>query len=257
MRTPDDFGHLGEKPSHPELLDHLAHRFVNEGWSLKRLIRYLVCSATWRQSGVVDARAVRVDPENRLWHHRPMRRLEAESVRDAILAVSGRLDDRLYGPPRDPYRTAEDATKRLFAGPIDGDGRRSIYTTMTLMEPPRFLSLFNQPIPKLTTGKRDVTNVPDQALALLNDPFVIAMARYWAQQVLHDDASTAEDRAARMFTCAMARPPKAEETMRLVQLAQRSAELRGENKNALLSSPAAWQDTAHAIFNLKEFIYVP
>ena len=123
-----------------------------------------------------NPKAVEIDPENRLWHHYPMRRLEAEAIRDSLLAVSGRLDRTLMGPPIEPYRTAEDATKRLFKGPLDGNGRRSIYLEMTLMEPPRFLALFNQPIPKQTVGRRDVSNVPDQALAMLNDPFVVAMA---------------------------------------------------------------------------------
>src|SRR5207237_3937902 len=177
------------------------------------------------QSSGPDPAGLAVDPENRLWHHLPMRRLEAEAIRDALLAVSGRLDASLYGPPIDPYRAATDATKRLFRGPLDGNGRRSLYTKMTLMEPPRFLALFNQPIPKLTTGRRDVTNVPDQALALLNDPFVLAMARYWSERALQDGATSPEQRARHMFATAFGRPPRSEETVRLVKLAKRRAEL--------------------------------
>jgi Protein of unknown function (DUF1553) len=158
VRTPDDFGHLGQQPSNPELLDYLAARFIQDGWSTKKLITLLVTSATWRQRSLADSRAVAVDPENRHWHHLPRRRLEAEAIRDSILAVSGRLDaTHLDGPPIDPYRTAQDAAKRLFSGPLDGHGQRSIYTTMTLMEPPRLLALFNQPVPKLTVGRRDVS----------------------------------------------------------------------------------------------------
>jgi hypothetical protein len=257
VRTPDDFGHLGQQPSHPELLDYLAARFMQEGWSHKKLVRLLVRSATWRQSSQVKPEALAIDPENRLWHHLPMRRLEAEAIRDAILAVSGRLNAALYGPPIDPYRTATDATKRLFRGPLDGNGRRSLYTKMTLMEPPRFLALFNQPIPKLTTGRRDVTNVPDQALALLNDPFVLAMAQHWSERTLQDGATSPEQRARQMFATAFGRPPRTEETARLVKLAQRSADLRGTVGPSLLQCQAAWQDVAHAIFNLKEFLYVP
>ncbi|MEX2168634.1 MAG: PSD1 and planctomycete cytochrome C domain-containing protein [Pirellulales bacterium] len=257
VRTPDDFGHLGQTPSHPELLDYLADRFVAEGWSLKKLVTLLVNSATWRQSGIASAAAMEVDPENRIWHHIPVRRLEAEAIRDSILAVSGRLDPTLYGPPIDPYRLATDAAKRLYCGPLDGDGRRSIYLKMTLMEPPRMLAVFNQPIPKLTTGRRDVTNVPNQALALLNDPFVIEMARHWGEQVLQDGATSPEERAARMYSTALARPPQPEETARLVKLAEQSAKLRGLDASRLMDCQPAWQDAAHAIFNLKEFIYVP
>jgi hypothetical protein len=257
VRTVDDFGHLGEAPSHPELLDWLAQRFIEDGWSLKKLITVMVTSATWQQSSIANEAAVTADPENRLWHHMPMRRLQAESIRDSMLAVSGRLDETLYGPPIEPFRAAADPAKRLAIGPLDGNGRRSIYTEMTLMEPPRFLALFNQPIPKLTTGKRDTTNVPDQALALLNDPFVIAMAKQWSEQALDDDVATPEIRISRMFESALARPPQPDETQRLTEFAESCARLRGASPAALMSCQPVWQDVAHAIFNLKEFIYVP
>ena len=257
VRTPDDFGHLGEAPSHPELIDHLAARFVEENWSLKKLVATLVTSATWRQGSIPTAGALKVDPENRLWHHMPLRRLEAEAIRDSMLSVSGRLDAKLYGAPTDPYRAATDASKRLLSGPLDGNGRRSLYTKMTLMDPPRFLALFNQPIPKLATGRRDVTHVPDQALAILNDPFVIAMARHWSERLAKDGATSAEDRAARMLESALARPASPEETARLVKLVSQSAALRGAKTQTLLDCQPAWQDVAHAIFNLKEFIHVP
>lgn len=256
VRTVDDFGHLGEQPSHPELLDWLAKRFIDEGGSTKTLIEYLVTSSTWRQGSVPGAEAVIADPENRLWHHMPSRRLEAEAIRDSILFASGRLDRDLYGPPIDPYRVAEDSTKRLYAGPIDGNGRRSIYQKMTLMDPPRFLALFNQPIPKLTTGQRDATNVPNQALAMLNDPFVVAMAEHWSERVLAEPASSPERRVEQMFATAFGRPPEPEETARFVRFAKRCAELHDVEAEAAFSSQSVWQDVAHAIFNMKEFIYV-
>ncbi|MCA9207438.1 MAG: DUF1553 domain-containing protein, partial [Planctomycetales bacterium] len=257
VRTPDDFGHLGEPPTHPELLDYLADRFVREGWSTKRLLTLLVTSATWRQSHNADSQAAAIDPENRLWYEMRLRRLEAEAIRDAMLVVSGRYDPSLFGPPIEPFRTAEDPAKRLFVGPLDGHGRRSIYIEMTLMEPPRFLALFNQPLPKTTVGRRDVTNVPDQALALLNDPLVIALAKYWSEQVVNDGANSAAARADRMFAAALGRPPSPEETERLVRLVERSAALHGAAADSLLACQPAWQDAAHALFNLKEFIYVP
>ncbi len=257
VRTVDDFGHLGEMPSHPELLDWLAQRFIADGWSLKKLVKLLVTSAAWRQSSLADDMAVRADPENRLWHHLPMRRLEAEAIRDSMLTVAGRLDTSLFGPPVAPHRVAQDTVKRLVSGPLDGDGRRSLYLTMTLMDPPRFLALFNQPIPKQTIGRRDATNVPDQALALLNDPFVIAMAKQWSERELKIQGRSSEQRVQRMFTAAFARIPEAEETARLVKLVHRSGELRGVEAGALISCQPVWQDVAHAVFNLKEFIYVP
>ncbi|MBX3420431.1 MAG: PSD1 domain-containing protein [Pirellulaceae bacterium] len=255
VRTPDDFGHLGELPSHPELLDYLAQEFIANGWSTKRLIRLLVTSAVWRQSSVPVSRSLVVDPENRWWHHYPMRRLEAEAIRDSLLAVSGRLDPMQYGAPVHPFRTAEDKMKRLFQGPVDGLGRRSIYLEMTLMEPPRFLALFNQPIPKFTVGRRDVSNVPDQALALLNDPFVLEMARCWSQHLMNDKATSAVQRAANMLQTALWRSVSPDEVGAVVQLVRRSADLRATSSDILLQSDA-WQDAAHAIFNLKEFVYL-
>ncbi|MFO0904347.1 MAG: PSD1 and planctomycete cytochrome C domain-containing protein [Pirellulales bacterium] len=256
VRTTDDFGHLGEPPVHPELLDYLAARFIEQGWSTKQLIRDIVCSSMWRQHSVPTPPAAETDPENRLWSRMPLRRLEAEAIRDALLAVSGRLDRRRYGPPVEPFRTAEDSQKRLFRGPLDGQGRRSLYLEMTLMEPPRFLALFNQPLPKQTVGRRDVTNVPDQALALLNDPFVHAMAEAWSQRLVADGAGSIEQRAARMIEDALSRPATADETSGLSNLVRESIRLRGDSTPALASVPA-WKDAAHAIFNLKEFIYIP
>lgn len=256
VQSVDDFGHLGEQPSHPELLDYLAAKFVEEGWSTKKLIREMVLSSTWRQSGSPDPKAIRKDPENRLWHHYPLRRLEAEAIRDSMLAASGRLDATLYGLPIDPYRRSEDKDKRLFSGPLDGDGRRSIYTKMTLMEPPKFLALFNQPIPKITVGRRDVTNVPDQALALLNDPFVIGQAEFWAKKLISDKAANPDERIRMMFLAALGRSPEAEELKRFRALLDHSAELRKVPPADLLKSQSVWQDLAHAMFNLKEFIYV-
>jgi hypothetical protein len=257
VRTTDDFGHLGELPSHPELLDHLTTEFIRDRWSTKRLIRRIVSSATWRQSSLPNPHAVEVDPENRLWHHHPLRRLEAEAIRDSILAVSGRLDRTLYGPPIEPWRTAEDPSKRLLRGPLDGQGRRSLYLEMTLMEPPRFLALFNQPLPRQTTGRRDVTNTPDQALALLNDPFVIEAARTWSLQLITDNAPDVPTRAARMLEVALSRPGSPEEVNGLSELLQNAAKLRSVPPEQLLTHQPSWQDAAHAVLNLKEFLYVP
>jgi hypothetical protein len=257
VRTTDDFGHLGERPSHPELLDWLSARFIDEGWSTKKLIRAIIHSATWQQTSTPRAEAIAIDPENRFWHHLPLRRLEAEAVRDAMLVASGRYNSALYGPPIDPYRTAEDSQKRLFRGPIDGAGRRSLYLKMTLMEPPKLLALFNQPIPKVTVGRRDMTNVPDQALALLNDPQVLDAARRWANSLLHDGAKSPDERLNGMFRVAFGRSPRENETARFLQLIQSTAELRKVPPAQTMTSVPIWQDVAHALFNVKEFIYVP
>jgi hypothetical protein len=127
---------------------------------------------------------------------------------------------------------------------------------MTLMEPPRLLALFNQPLPKQTVGRRDVTNVPDQALALLNDPFPHALAEHWSKRLTTERNVSAEERAAAMLEAALARPARPVEIQGLVKLIHDAAELRGGQPD-VLQNQRAWQDAAHAIFNLKEFIYVP
>jgi hypothetical protein len=256
VATPDDFGHAGGLPSHPELLDYLAARFMADGWSLKRLVRTLVLTETWRQSGRSSGTALAADPDNRLLHHYPLRRIEAESVRDAILFVSGRLDASLYGPPIDPHRQNEDAQKRLFSGPLDGGGRRSLYVKVTIMEPPRFLAAFNQPAPKIPTGRRDVTNTPAQALALLNDPFVTAQAAHWAERLVAASETTLASRLSHMFHTALGRQPTAQELDRWSAAVVEFAALRGLEIDQCLESVPVWSDVAHVIFNLKEFMYV-
>lgn len=252
VATPDDFGRLGDRPSHPELLDWLAREFVREGWSTKKLVRRMVLSETFQQASTASSAARDADPQNRLLSHYPTRRLEAEALRDAMLAVSGRLDARLYGRPILPFRSAEDGSKRLFSGPLDGDGRRSLYLQMSIMEPPKFLVSFNLPDLKLPTGRRDVTNVPAQALVLLNDPFVAAISKHWATQLINQPEASPSDRLRGMFIRAFARNPREPERLRwLAALKDFSSSSNADP----LRDELAWQQLAHAFFNSKEFLY--
>ena len=253
VRTPNDFGHLGAQPTHPELLDYLAREFIADGWSTKRLIRRMILSRAFRQSGQVTEAAKRLDADNRLWHHYPTRRLEAEAIRDTLLMVSGQLDRRLYGPPIDPPRSKADPAKRLFNGPLDGNGRRSIYLRMSIMDPPKFLVGFNLPDLKLPTGKRDVTNVPNQALILMNDPFVKAQSQEWAAKLVKQQQKSVAPRIKQMFLEAYGREPDQSELNRWTGLVQ---ELGGTmDPRSLLANQSLWNHVAHALFNTKEFIY--
>jgi len=256
VTTVDDFGHVGERPSHPELLDAIARRFMDEGWSTKRLIRSIVLSRTWQQSQETAAGALDIDPTNRLLHHFPVQRLDAESLRDAILAVSGRLDATLHGPTTNPSRLNEDPQKRLFSGPLDGLGRRSIYTKITIMEPPRFLATFNQPAPKIPTGRRDIANTPTQSLAMLNDPFVTNQAEFWAAQLITRQDVSIESRLQHMFLKAVGREATSEESTLWADAARDFAETENIPEADQLASASLWQTMAHAMFNTKEFLYV-
>ncbi len=257
VATVDNFGREGERPSHPELLDYLASRFVNEGWSIKKLARLIADSQTFRQASVSNKNAADVDPRNALLHHYPARRLAAESVRDSILSASGRIDARLFGPSIAPPRNDPQDYRRLFNGPLDGAGRRGVYTQITRMEGSRFLEIFDYPNPMAARGARDITNVPAQALALLNDPFVLDQARVWGERVVEDGAADARARVDAMFRTALRRPASPTERERFAGLAAELASLEGVPRENLLASAAVWRDVAHAIFNLKEFVYIP
>ena len=223
---------------------------MEEGWSTKNLVRRLVLSQTFRQSSTVTRAAADRDPDNNLLHHYPTRRLEAEAIRDSLLAVSGRLDPQLFGLPINPPRLVEDAAKRLFSGPLDSNGRRSIYMKMSIMDPPKFLVGFNLPDLKLPTGRRDVTNGPSQALALLNNPLVVQLSEHWAGQLVKDGQRSPVERVRVMFIRALGRKPSDKELQRWT-----GAVSSFSQSNKLMTDKAAWAELAHVLFNLKEFIY--
>jgi cytochrome c553 len=252
VASTDNFGFLGERPTHPELLDHLADRFVKEGWSVKKLIRALVLSSAYRMSSQPDESVDRADPDDVLLHRMRMRRLEGEAIRDAMLVVSGRLSDRLYGPPVPVHLTAfQDGRGRPASGPADGDGRRSLYLSVRRNFLSPFLLAFDTPSPFSTVGRRTVSNVPAQSLILLNDPFVHGQAQLWARRVLARPGSPRE-RIVRMYESAFTRSPtETEMTACLVFLQhQPAARARGAD------DPAVWTDLAHVLFNVKEFIFL-
>jgi hypothetical protein len=241
----DNFGLLGDRPSHPELLDGLSARFIAGGWSVKKMIRLLVTSETFRQSGAASAQSREIDPQNTLLQHYPLRRLSAEELRDSILSASGRLRDEMYGGSVHPHREKPQDYRRLFSGPLDGEGRRSLYVKVTRMESARFLETFDYPNPMATRGARDVTNVPAQALTLLNDPFVIAESARLAERV-KQAGTQFDDRLTALFRFTLGRVPDATERERFRGLSAELASLGGE----------PWAHLAHAALNLKEFLYI-
>jgi len=257
VRTVDDFGHVGELPSHPELLDFLADRFAADGWSMKRLIRSIVMTRTFQLSHTPNAAMLEIDPENRLLARYPARRMEAEAIRDSLLATSGRLNRTLYGLSIPAYREKEYADRRLFKGPLDGDGRRSIYVKVTLMEAPKFLEVFNFPGGKVCQGRRDLTNTPAQALALLNDPFVHGQADVWAKRLVERKGETVETRIDAMLLIALARPAQPAERERFARFVTQIADLHGVPPEGVMTNVPVWRDVAHALFNLSEFITIP
>ena len=259
--TTDNFGKLGEAASDPvaqALLDTLAVRFREEGWSIKRLVKEIVTSSTWRMGSGRNARAVELDPLNLLLHHYPLRRLEGEAVRDKILAVSGGLDRTLGGPSVEVFITEfHDGRGKPRSGPLDGAGRRSIYTRIRRNFLPSFLMAFDMPVPFQAMGRRNVTNVPAQALSLMNDPFVKEQAVLWAKKTLRDESPPPEARIDRMYREAFARGPTAEERVAALEFLATQAAEYGVSLTGQPRHEATWVDLAHTLITTKEFIFVP
>jgi hypothetical protein len=253
----DNFGVLGEKPTHPELLDYLAQEFVAEGWSVKRMIRAIVLSQTYQMSARHNPEADRQDPANLLWHRAQLRRLEAEAIRDSFLAVSGRLDRRQFGPSVPVHLTEFlQGRGRPASGPVDGAGRRSIYISIRRNFLSPMMLAFDMPIPFNTVGRRNVSNVPAQALILMNDPLVVEQARLWARRTLALENQSTPERIEAMYLDAFARFPTAAELAAAERFFRKQAKELKLPADRIATEEQLWADFAHVLFNAKEFIYL-
>lgn len=252
VRSADNLGALGDPPSHPELLDWLARDLIAHGWSQKHVLRTLVTSATYRQASAHRDDGDAHDAENVRLHRQNVRPLEAEALRDALLAIAGRLDATRFGPsielPLDDVPSQRGRPHR--AGPLDGAGRRSIYLAMRRNFRAPLLAAFDQPQPFAPIAVRNRSNVPAQALALANDPFVHTMAAAFAQRVL---TAGGDDEAVLVhaYTIAFARSPRDDERQHAAAfLRDATATGSEQGDDARL---AAWTDLVHALLQTSEF----
>ncbi|WP_145944019.1 PSD1 and planctomycete cytochrome C domain-containing protein [Fuerstiella marisgermanici] len=252
VETTDNFGVLGKTPSHPELLDHLATRFRNEGWSVKKMIRSIALSRTYRLSTGASAAARDKDPTNQLWHSAAIKRLQGEAVRDAILAVTGGLDETIYGPSVPVHLTKfmQGRGRPKTDGPVDGNGRRSIYILVNRNFLSPFMQAFDVPAPVTTIGKRTVSNVPAQALIMLNNEFVNQQAELWAKQLLKNEPSSAEAAISTAWFQLLSRPPKADELRPLMEYYQAA----GTEGDSIAIGPMT--EICHVLLNTKEFMFL-
>lgn len=257
VETMDNFGAQGKLPSHPELLDYLALQFVEQDWSMKAMIREMVLSETFRQSTSLDPAAQQADPQNLLLHHYPVRRLEAEAIRDAMLATSGQLDLTMYGPSIPVHLTTfmTGRGRPPKTGPLDGAGRRSLYTAIRRNFLSPMMLAFDMPIPFTTFGRRNTSNVPAQSLTLLNDPFVAEQAEHWAQALANLDGTT-ESKIEHLFLTALSRIPTDAERTDGLHFLNDQAEQLGLLPHQIPTNTAVWTAYCHAVFNFKEFIYL-
>jgi hypothetical protein len=252
VRSVDNFGAQGERPTHPELLDFLAVRFVQEGWSVKRLVRTLVLSRAYGLAVAADARAARLDPENRLLGRANRRRVEAEVLRDAMLAVAGRLDRRMGGS--EVAGLGEFALNNSSKGGLStrGNVRRSVYLPVLRAYLPPLFEVFDFPDPDVCTGKRNATTVPTQALYMMNSPFVMDQARAAARRLL-TEAGGDEARLALLYRRALGRGPSPAESAAALRF------LGGQPRPPLGAAGAerrAWAAVCQAVFGCAEFRYV-
>jgi hypothetical protein len=232
VRTPSDFGLRSDPPSHPELLDHLATTFMADGWSVKKMHRLIMQSAVYQQKSDDRPECKRIDPENALLWKMNRRRLDFEATRDACLAVAGRLDRTVGGPPVKDI-TATSAT------------RRSVYGFIDRLNVPGLLRTFDFPSPDATSPQRDTTTIPQQALFLMNNPFVIESARALLQRPEVVPEKDVSRKIARLYRLLYGREPAAEE----VKVAQDYLAETG-------GTPAAWERYAQGLLLANEFVFV-
>lgn len=231
VKTPSNFGLLSEPPSHPELLDALATRLVEEGWSLKKLHRRILLSAAYGQVSFVPRELAGQDVENRWLGRFSPRRLEAEEIRDAMLSVSGRLDAAFGGPAGDDLTIA----------------RRSLYVQTARWDRGSYANLFDAANPDASAEKRFVSTVAPQALFFLNHSFVQGQARLLAQRLLRDEPNDDTARIQRAYQMLLSRPASGEE----VKIANEILALANPS-----NAEAAWTELAHVLLCSNEFVFL-
>lgn len=277
VKTSGDFGMQGEMPSHPELLDWLAVDFMNNGWNIKRLIRQIVTSSTYRQSSVVDKDKLATDPENILLSRGPRLRLSAEAVRDLALASSGLLIKEIGGPSMKVYQPKgiwESATsgRGVLARYVQDHGqdlyRRGLYSFIKRTVPPPGMLMFDASNRDQCEVKRLRTNTPLQALLLLNDPTILEASRVFAQRLLKEKSGNTEkiSKAFRAIVCRDARPEELdvltryfeEEKTKFTNTPEKARQLVKFGEYPLdavdVTTLAALMQVVHTIYNMEESI---
>ena len=253
VESVDNFGVTGKLPSHPELLDFLASQIIKRDWSIKDMIRQMVLSSTYRQSSKPNVTNENIDPNNYLLHRMPIRRLQAEVIRDRLLAVSGRIDKRQFGKGPMVHITPFMRNNRSpgGSGPLDGDGRRSIYVEVRRNHLEPMLMAFDKPTPFSTIGKRTVSNSPAQPLIMLNNPFVHKQASIWADALLKSEVANPSDLVDLAYKQAFGREPEPWEAAAAVEFINSEKDVHGVS-----SMRETLKEFCHTLFNVKEFVFI-
>jgi hypothetical protein len=268
VRTPSDFGVKGEEPTHPELLDWLANWFVKNGWSMKKLHRLILTSNTYRMNKRWNQDYGAIDPENRLLWRFHYRRLEVEAIRDSVLAVSGQLNAKMYGPsmfppvPKEALEGSSDPDKIWLASDEKEAARRTVYACVKRSMVVPLLEVLDFCDTARTTAKRNVTSVAPQALSLFNGEFVNRQAEHLAVRLEKEVGEEPEKQIERAYLLALCRPPTAKERTAMSAFLEKEAsklktEAADQEKQvaAGLARHRALVQMCRVIFNLNEFVY--
>ena len=249
VRSLENFGVKGEYPSHPDLLDWLALRFVQDGWSIKALHRHIMNSRTYRQSSHVSDLQLKVDPQNRLLSHMPIKRMDAEALRDSILFISGSLEDQRGGPPD---AVSVNRQGLVSVDPLEnGRWRRSVYLRYRRTEIPSFMDTFDYPVMGPNCVERNVSTVPTQPLMMMNNGHVRELSAAFAARVVK--LTRSQDAAARVeliYRLALSRPPSAAEEQLGVNALKKLRQDWGDD------SAKALETYCHTILNSAAFLYI-
>ncbi|MGJ8676454.1 MAG: PSD1 and planctomycete cytochrome C domain-containing protein [Akkermansiaceae bacterium] len=255
VSTINDFGKLGTMPSHPKLLDYLAQDFMQNEWSIKSMIRKMVMSSTYQMGSVPNEQALELDPNNQYLQRMPIKRLEAEQIRDHILFCSRQLNLQMYGPSIQAF--TEDLPKargHKGSGPVDSDGRRSVYIELRRNFMPSFLRVWGMPNGLEPIGARNITNVPAQSLSLMNSEFLLQQSEAWAKHVL-ENQETARSRIQAMHLRAFGRAATPDEITWAESFIDEITTMY-QSQNETVSELNIWQELCHLMMNRKEFIYL-
>ena len=249
--TPSDFGVMGERPANIALLDYLTTSFTQNGWSVKKVQKEIMMSNAWQQSADFNAQASEKDPENKLVWRYNRRRLEGESIRDSMLAVSGKLNEKMFGPgvfpPMPPGVVTRGGWKKEEVE--SESNRRSVYIFVRRNTRYPMFEAFDMPDTHESCARRNTTVTPAQSLELLNNKLVTGWANELAERVSNDKGVTTEAKIDRAWKMTLARTPNVEERNSAVQFLAKQTKLLNNDK-------AAFADLCHMLFNSNEFVYI-
>jgi hypothetical protein len=255
VRTPDNFGKMGERPTHPELLDWLAREFVKSGWSVKAMHRMLMLSSTYQMASGVSDQAFTADPENKLFSRFNRRRLNVEELRDGLLAIDGTIDLTMGGTLQKGTGTdSENSNDRLSLNP-EKITRRTVYVPLRRANLPSLLNLFDFGDATAMSGKRQLTNVPTQALFAMNSEFVTTRAANVAKALLKDKTLTDAARVEKLSLLVLNRPAEKEDVQRALEYVA-GFKQKFAGKQAEETNEKAWQSLCRVYMASNGFVYV-